>query len=130
LKADLKKESHLQPIRVLIADDHARSRRGLRALLATSPAIEVVGEASNGQEAVQLAETCCPDTILMDARMPVMSGLQAAKLIKSRWPEIKVLVMTLSKTELLHQDRGEIDALLVKGGPVERLWAAILSTDV
>jgi DNA-binding NarL/FixJ family response regulator len=62
--------------------------------------------------------------------MPVMSGLQAAKLIKSRWPEIKVLVLTLSKTECLAQDPAEVDALLVKGGPVEKLWEALLSSDV
>lgn len=130
MKTDRKKETCLPPVRVLIADDHARSRQGLRALLATSPAIEVVGEASNGQEAVQLAETCCPDAILMDAWMPVMSGLQAAKLIKNRWPEIKVLLLTLSKTELLAQDRAEVDVLLVKGGPVEKLWEALLSSVV
>jgi DNA-binding NarL/FixJ family response regulator len=84
-----------QSIRVLIADDHPRSRRGLRALLATWPGIKVVGEAADGQEAVQLVEAHHPDVVLMDANMPVMDGLEATRHIKEQWPQIKVVLLTV-----------------------------------
>src|SRR5918912_2083915 len=87
--------------RVIIADDSARARDGLRALLATWPEVEVVGEATNGQEAVRLVEECHPAAVLMDLQMPVMDGLQATRLIKHRWPDVNVSVLTLHATERL-----------------------------
>jgi YesN/AraC family two-component response regulator len=66
--------------RVLIADDRPRSRRGLKAVLALRPEIEIVGEAADGQEAVRLVAECHPDVVLMDARMPVMDGVEATGL--------------------------------------------------
>ena len=70
------------PVRVLIADDFARSRAGLRALLATWSEVEVVGEAADGREAVHRVTEYQPDVVLMDVRMPVMDGLAATRLIK------------------------------------------------
>lgn len=113
-------------IRVLIADDHPRSRRGLKALLTTSPMIEVVGEATNGLEAIQLIETSRPDAVLLDAQMPVLDGLAAAEQIKRRWPEIKILMLTLSRISLADQRLGTVDAVLIKGCPVDKLWTALL----
>ena len=81
-------------IRVLVADDHAIVRKGIRALLATEPDIEMVGEAENGQEAVTEAERLQPDVILMDLVMPEMDGIEAIRRITARQPEARILVLT------------------------------------
>lgn len=81
-------------IRVLLADDHAILREGLKTLLATDPEIQVIGDASNGQEAVNLVEKLKPDVLLMDIGMPVMNGLEAAKKIAQLYPTVKVLILT------------------------------------
>ena len=81
-------------IRVLVADDHAIVRKGIRALLATEPDIEVVGEAEDGREAVTEAEKLQPDVILMDLVMPEMDGIEATRRITARWPEARILVLT------------------------------------
>lgn len=81
-------------MRVLIADDHHVVRRGLLFFLKTQKDIEVIGEASNGKEAVELAESLRPDIVLMDLVMPVMDGIQATRKIKEKHPEIIVLMLT------------------------------------
>ncbi|MGA9227921.1 MAG: response regulator transcription factor [Mesobacillus sp.] len=81
-------------IRVLIADDHHVVRRGLVFFLKTQEMIEVVGEAANGKEAVELARKLNPDLILMDLIMPEMDGIQATKMIKSEIPKIKIMMLT------------------------------------
>ena len=82
-------------MRLLIADDHALFRDSLRSLLAERN-VEVVGEAKNGREAVELAQKLNPDVVLMDLAMPVMDGLSATKLISHNLPEVKVVVLTAS----------------------------------
>jgi NarL family two-component system response regulator LiaR len=82
------------PIRVLVADDHAIVRKGIRALLATEPELEVVGEAKDGREAVAEAERLRPDVILMDLVMPEMDGIEAIRRITARDPEARILVLT------------------------------------
>jgi two-component system, NarL family, response regulator LiaR len=81
-------------IRVLLTDDHSIVRKGIRALLATEKDIEVVGEASNGKEAVDLEETLQPDVILMDMVMPQMDGIEAIRHITARRPGARILVLT------------------------------------
>jgi NarL family two-component system response regulator LiaR len=81
-------------IRILVADDHAIVRKGIRALLATEPDIEVAGEAENGREAVTEAESLRPDVILMDLVMPEMDGIEAIRRITARQPEARILVLT------------------------------------
>ena len=81
-------------IRVLVVDDHAVVRQGIRALLATETDIEVVGEAENGREAVAEAEGLQPDVILMDLVMPEMDGIEAIGRITARQPEARILVLT------------------------------------
>ncbi len=81
-------------IRIVIADDHQVVRRGLMFFLKTQEDIEVVGEASNGEEAIELANTLHPHIILMDLIMPIMDGIEATKRIKVKNPEIKVLMLT------------------------------------
>jgi DNA-binding NarL/FixJ family response regulator len=81
-------------IRILIADDHHVVRRGLAFFLKTQKDIEIIGEAGNGREAVELARTLNPDLILMDLVMPEMDGIQATKMIKTEIPEIKIMMLT------------------------------------
>ena len=82
------------PIRVVVTDDHAIVRKGICALLATEPDIEVVGEAQNGEEAIAVAQEAKPDVILMDLVMPRMDGLEATRRITARQPRVRVLVLT------------------------------------
>jgi DNA-binding NarL/FixJ family response regulator len=80
--------------KILIADDHHIVRRGLIFFLRTQHDFDIIGEAGNGKEAVQLARTQKPDLILMDLVMPVMDGIQATKIIKKEQPEIKIMILT------------------------------------
>ncbi|MFQ6058798.1 MAG: response regulator [Anaerolineae bacterium] len=89
----------MNKIRVLLADDHTILREGIRALLAAQPDIEVVGEASNGREAVAKARELKPDVILMDIAMPLLNGLEATRQIKKEHPEMDVLVLTMHDSE-------------------------------
>jgi NarL family two-component system response regulator LiaR len=82
------------PIRVLIADDHAILRKGIRALLSTEPDIEVVGEAGDGAEALAQAEALQPDVILMDLVMPKMDGIEATRQVTANQQGMRVLVLT------------------------------------
>jgi NarL family two-component system response regulator LiaR len=82
------------PIRVLIADDHAILRKGIRALLGTEPDIEVVGETGDGLETVAQAKTLHPDVILMDLVMPNMDGIEATRQITAEQPDVRILVLT------------------------------------
>ena len=84
-----------EKIRIVVADDHAVLRAGLRALLNAEPDMEVVGEAANGREAVERAEQLRPDVIVMDLSMPVMGGLDATKQIKEKGLPTRVLVLTV-----------------------------------
>jgi len=84
-----------EKIRIVVADDHAVLRAGLRALLNAEPDMEVVGEAANGREAVERAEQLRPDVIVMDLSMPLMGGLDATKQIKEKGLPTRVLVLTV-----------------------------------
>ena len=81
--------------RVLIVDDKRSARQGLKAFLARIPEIAVVGEAANGLEAVDLTAVHHPDVVLMDVQMSPVDGLEATRRIKSQWPEISIIILTL-----------------------------------
>ncbi|MEC1158234.1 response regulator [Cytobacillus horneckiae] len=81
-------------MKVLIADDHHVVRRGLVFFLKTQPGIEIVGEASNGNEAVKQVGELHPDIVLMDLDMPIMNGIEATKEIKKAFPQVKIMILT------------------------------------
>ena len=81
-------------IRVLICDDQDVVREGLRAILGTAPGIEVVGQARDGAEALELVPQTRPDVVLMDLKMPGMNGVQATRAIRDHYPNVRVLVLT------------------------------------
>src|SRR5512138_695613 len=85
----------MEAIRILIADDQTITRRGLQALLAAQPEIEVVAEAENGEEAVAQAASLQPDVILMDLRMPGINGIEATRQIHRASPHIGILIVTI-----------------------------------
>jgi DNA-binding NarL/FixJ family response regulator len=85
----------MDPLRVLIVDDHPLFRKGLRTLLETLPDMDVVGEAATGQESIELAASMQPDVVLMDLQMPDGGGLAAIRQITTTYPHIHVLVVTL-----------------------------------
>ena len=88
-----------QVLRVLIVDDHALFRRGLLMVLKQEEDIDVVGEASDGHEAVEKAAELMPDVILMDVRMPKRSGIEATQQVKELLPHVKILMLTISDEE-------------------------------
>jgi DNA-binding NarL/FixJ family response regulator len=87
-----------RPIRVLIADDHALVRQGLRALLSAKPDFEVVGEACDGREAIQMTGQFGPDLVLMDLSMPGLSGIEAIREARKRYPATKFIALTVHKS--------------------------------
>ncbi|HVM70427.1 MAG TPA: response regulator transcription factor [Anaerolineales bacterium] len=108
-------------MRFLIVDDTARARQSMRALLEVWHPLEDVREATNGAEAVKLAEEFKPDLILMDARMPKMSGLEATRQIKATWPQIKIIILSVfTDYQVLAVEAGA-DAFFSKSDPPENL---------
>nr|WP_157465096.1 response regulator transcription factor [Deinococcus apachensis] len=96
------------PVRVLLVDDHAVVRQGLRLFLGLDPQIEVVGEAANGEEALAETDRLNPDVVVMDLMMPVMDGIQATRLLRRQHPDIEVIALTSTLEE--HKVNGAIDA--------------------
>jgi DNA-binding NarL/FixJ family response regulator len=92
-------ETPQDAIRVLVVDDHALFRRGLQMVLEGEADIDVVGEASDGAEAIEKAEETTPDVVLMDVRMPKRSGIEATRVIKDMLPSAKILMLTISDEE-------------------------------
>jgi Response regulator containing a CheY-like receiver domain and an HTH DNA-binding domain len=94
----------MRKIRVLLADDHTVVRQGLRALLAAEEDIEIIGEAENGRQALQLVKKMLPDVVVMDIAMPVLNGVEATRQITRYVPSVKVLVLsTYSNDEYVEQ---------------------------
>ena len=113
--------------RVLLAEDHTIVRKGLCALLDAEPSIEVIGEAQDGREALLKAEQLHPDIVLMDISMPGLNGLEATRQIKKRFPEVKVLILTVhSDEEYIRQIlRAGASGYLVKQAAPNELISAI-----
>ena len=115
------------PLRVFIVDDHQMFREGIRHRLEQEPDIEVVGEAAAGDEALALIEKKNPTVAMLDIRLPDMSGITLAKLVRERWPEIKILVLTGYDFDQYVRalTRLGIDGYLLKDAPQETLVQAL-----
>ena len=112
-------------IKVLIVDDSATARDGLGSILSTHADIEVVGEAADGEDALAKANDLQPDIILMDAQMPGMDGAAATRRIKQRFPEIKVLLLTVHISYIEEAVLAGVDGYLMKDCGREKLLEAI-----
>jgi len=113
----------MKKIRVLLVDDHTVLRQGLRSLLQDKPDMEVVGEAENGRQAVQMATKLLPDVVVMDIAMPQLNGLEATRQITKELPTVKVLILsTYGEDEYVHQ--------LTEAGAVGYLIKQTASTDL
>lgn len=117
----------MDDIRILIADDQTITRSGLRALLASQPGIEIVGEAHNGGEVIELAEALQPDVILMDLRMPGVNGIEATRHIHRTNPHIGILVLTVfdDDTSVFPAIRAGARGYLLKNTEQDELLRAI-----
>jgi DNA-binding NarL/FixJ family response regulator len=117
-------------IRVLIVDDTQRVRQDLHTYLTLTGEIEIVGEASNGAEAIQLVEALCPQVVLMDLEMPIMDGCEAMRQIKATHPSCRVIALTIHGGDREQQRAFEAgaDEFIVKGAPLETLMKAIRNT--
>ena len=118
---------HASRIKVLIVDDHAVLRQALRMLLENQPEVEVVGDASNGREALEACEKSHPDVVLMDMVMPGLNGLEATRQIRRRAPKAKVLILTgyMEDEQILAALRAGASGYLLKTMEGEALSRAI-----
>ena len=116
-----------QRIRVLIADDHAILRQALRRLLEQHPEIEVVGDASNGREAIAAVEKLLPDVVLMDMVMPGLTGLEATRQIRKRFSKTRVLILTgyMEDEQIIGALRAGASGYVVKKSDTEELLLGI-----
>jgi DNA-binding NarL/FixJ family response regulator len=114
-------------VRVLLADDNAQFRGVLRRLLERDDEIEVVGEAANGAEAIELVETHRPDVVLMDVSMPNLDGIEATYSLKARHPNLTVLMLSIGnkQQEIEAGLAGGASEYLVKGAPAAEIVDAI-----
>ena len=112
--------------RVLIVDDQSPARQGLNARLIQVPEIEVVGEATNGQESLVLIDELHPDVVLMDIQMPGMDGLETIHQIRKRWTEVKIIALTMYPSYRAEALMAGADEFLIKGCPSNVLISAIL----
>jgi two-component system, NarL family, response regulator LiaR len=118
------------PIRVLVADDHDVVRRGLASFIQTFPQFELVGEAANGREAIQLAADLKPDIILMDILMPEVDGIEAIKRIKATQPGIAILALTSMQDEetVSAALKAGATSYILKNAPLKDMVSAINAT--
>ena len=118
-----------EKVRIVLAEDHTILREGLRALLTADPNFEIIGEAADGRAAVRFVEKQIPDLILMDLSMPRMTGMDAIREIKKRYPQTKIIALTVHKTEeyLRTTLQAGADGYVLKDATHDELMMAIQS---
>ena len=114
-------------IRVLLADDHRVLRQGLRVLIEKQPDVQVVGEATHGKEAVQLARKLRPDVVVMDVSMPQLNGIEATRLVRAQLPDVRVLALSMHPHRRMVADmlRAGASGYVLKDCEIEELAGAI-----
>lgn len=117
----------MKKIRLLVADDHAIVRDGLRMVFKSDPHFTIVGEATNGDEAVRLAETRQPDVAILDISMPVLNGIEAAKKIRELAPETRILILTVHQNQEYIHDMilAGANGYLLKNAERKEIFAAV-----
>lgn len=115
------------PVRILLADDHKIVRQGLRSILLQKEGFQVIGEAGDGQEAVRLAETLCPDVAVLDIGMPILNGIDATKEIARVSPRTRTILLTMHDEDgfVLKSLRAGVRGYLLKARAAEDLLQAI-----
>jgi DNA-binding NarL/FixJ family response regulator len=123
------RETMVEKKRVLLVEDHALMRAGIRALLSREPNLDIVGEASNGREAINIIQTLKPDLILMDLSMQGSNGIEAIATIKRRHPKIRILVVTMHEAEeYIHESlQAGADGYMLKDASHDELCVAVRS---
>jgi DNA-binding NarL/FixJ family response regulator len=113
--------------RVLIVDDHAFIRRGVRSILESTPEWQICGEAENGKDGIRLTAETKPDVILMDVTMPIMNGIEATRIIRKSFPEVKVVMITLHESSemLKNAFRAGVVGYLLKTDAEQELLKAL-----
>lgn len=119
----------MSPVRVLLVDDQSLFRAGLRTLLSTRTEVEVVGDAENGQVALEVAAKTRPDVVLMDLKMPVLDGVAATRRLRVQHPDIRIVALTTFEDDELVFEclRAGAVGYLLKDAPIDRLVEAVLA---
>ena len=118
----------MQKLKVLLADDHDSFRRILIAFLRAQKDIEVVGEANDGQDAIEQVERFHPDLVLMDIHMPRQNGIEATKTIKNRWPDTKVFILSMDPSEFYRKNTQDFaDGFIAKSSIKNALLKVLAS---
>ena len=115
------------PIAVMIVDDNSQARRALASCLSHQPGVRIVAQASNGLETIRLIPAHMPDIIVLDMFMPIMDGLETTKIIKEKWPKIKIVILTMYPDYQYEALASGADAFMIKGDPFQHLMDSIRS---
>ncbi|MGH2567901.1 MAG: response regulator [Bacteroidota bacterium] len=123
----LKRAKRRPILRIVLADDHAVVRRGLRSLLSRSRDMKVVGEAADGQHLLEVVARSKPTIVILDISMPILTGVEAARILKERYPELKILMLTVHQNEeyISQVLRADADGYLLKNAGSQEIFAAI-----
>ncbi|WP_101845297.1 response regulator transcription factor [Halobacillus sp. Marseille-P3879] len=116
-------------IRVLLAEDQIMVRQGLKVMIESEPGIKITGEADDGKSAIKLCEQQAFDLVILDIRMPVMDGIEAARIMRERWPSLKILMLTTFDDDQYVMDSLKIgvNGYMLKNGDTESLIRSIKS---
>jgi DNA-binding NarL/FixJ family response regulator len=114
-----------KPVKVMVVEDNSRARSALAAYLSLQAGLRITAEASNGLEAIGKIKSCPPDIVLMDMQMPVMDGVEATRIIKKNWPQIKIVILTMYTEYRSKAFSAGADAFLVKGSSVNEMISTI-----
>ena len=112
-------------LRLMIVDDNPHARKALSALISKQDWVGSISEASNGEDAIGKIEKQVPDLILMDVEMPIMNGLEATKAVKSKWSQVKIIVLTMYPDYRADALASGADAFLIKGCPLDEVTTLV-----